>query len=101
MAQMVENLPAVQDNQVQPLGWEDHLEKGMVTHSTILAWRFPWKEELWWAIVYGVAKSQTQLSHQHFHFFNTVHEIMWDSHKQNCTKEHIGCLVKRINLALK
>ena len=63
MAQMVENLPAVQDNQVQPLGWEDHLEKGMLTHSAILAWRCLWKEGLWRAIVYGVAKSQTQLSH--------------------------------------
>ena len=33
--------------------------------------------------------------------FSTVHEIIWDSHKQNCTKEHIGRLVKRINRALK
>ena len=45
MAQMVKNLPAVQETQVQPLGWEDPLEKGMATHSSILAWRIPWTEE--------------------------------------------------------
>ena len=58
MAQMVKNLPAVQETQVQFLGWEDPLEKrvaahtsihpmekGMVTHTGILAWRIPWTEE--------------------------------------------------------
>ena len=44
-AQMVKNLPAVQETQVGSLGWEDPLEKGMATHSSILAWRIPWKEE--------------------------------------------------------
>ena len=38
---MVKNLPAVQETCVQPLGWEDPLEKGMETHSSILAWRIP------------------------------------------------------------
>ena len=42
---MVKNLPAMQETQFQPLGWEDPLEKGMDTHSSILAWRFPWTEE--------------------------------------------------------
>ena len=42
---MVKNLPAMQETQVQSLGWEDSLEKEMTTHSTILAWRFPWTEE--------------------------------------------------------
>jgi len=41
MAQMVKNLPAMQEMQVQLLGWEDPLEKGMVTHSSILTWRIP------------------------------------------------------------
>ena len=41
MAQMVKNLPAMQETQVQSLGWEDPLEKGMVTHFSILAWRIP------------------------------------------------------------
>ena len=44
-AQMVKNLPATQETRVQSLGWEDPLEKGMATHSSILAWRIPWTEE--------------------------------------------------------
>ena len=46
MAQMVKNLPAMQETQVGSLSWEDPLEKGMATHSSILAWRIPWTEEL-------------------------------------------------------
>ena len=42
--QMVKNLPTVQETWVQFLGWEDPLEKGMATHSSILAWRIPWTE---------------------------------------------------------
>ena len=45
MAHTVKNLPAVQENWVRSLGWEDPLEKGMATHSSILAWRNPWTEE--------------------------------------------------------
>ena len=45
MAQMVMNLPAVQENCIQSLGWKDPLEKGVATHSSILAWRVPWTEE--------------------------------------------------------
>ena len=45
IAQSVKNLPAVQEAQVQVLGWEDPLEKEMVTHSSMLAWRIPWTEE--------------------------------------------------------
>ena len=41
----VKNLPAVQETQVQSLSWEDPLEKGMTTCSSILAWRIPWTEE--------------------------------------------------------
>ena len=39
------NLPAVQETRIQCLGWEDFLEKGMATHSSILAWKMPWTEE--------------------------------------------------------
>ena len=46
MAQMVKNLSARQDTWVQPLGWDDPLEKGTATHSSILAWRIPWTEDL-------------------------------------------------------
>ena len=45
VAQMVNNQPSVQETQVQSLGQEDPLEKGMATHSSILAWRIPWTEE--------------------------------------------------------
>ena len=45
MVQMVKNLPAVRGTWVQSLGWEDPLEKGIATHSGILAWRIPWTEE--------------------------------------------------------
>ena len=44
MTQMVKNLPAVQETQVQSLGQEDPLEKDMATHSRILAWEIPWTE---------------------------------------------------------
>ena len=46
VAQMIENLPAMQETQVQSLGREDALEKGMATYSSILAWRVPWTEKV-------------------------------------------------------
>ena len=45
VAQMVKNLLVMQETRVQPLGWEDLLERGMAIHSSILAWRIPWTEE--------------------------------------------------------
>ena len=45
VAQMVKNLLAMQETQVQSLGWEDPLEEEVATHSSILAWRIPWTEE--------------------------------------------------------
>ena len=45
VAQMVKNLPAMQETQVQTLGQKDPLEEGMATHSSILAWKIPWTEE--------------------------------------------------------
>ena len=45
VAQVVKNLPAMWEAWVRSLGWEDPLEKGMATHSNILAWRSPWTEE--------------------------------------------------------
>ena len=45
VAQMVKNLPTMQETQVQSLGWEDPLEEGVATHSSVLAWRIPWTEE--------------------------------------------------------
>ena len=45
VAQMVKNPPAMQEMQVQSPGWEDPLEGGKATHSSILAWKIPWSEE--------------------------------------------------------
>ena len=42
VAQLVKNLPAMQETWVQSLGWEEPLEKGKATHSSFLAWRIPW-----------------------------------------------------------
>ena len=56
IVQLVKNPPAMQEILVQSLGWEDPLEKGWATHSSILAWRIPWTVK-----VKGLAKSQTQL----------------------------------------
>ena len=62
-AQLVKNPPSMWETWVQSLGWEDPLEQGKATHSSIVAWK------IWWTIVHGIAKSQTQLSDFHFHFF--------------------------------
>ena len=45
MAQTVKSPPEMQDTQVRSLGWEDALEKGVATHSSVLAWKTPWTEE--------------------------------------------------------
>ena len=76
MAQIVKNLPAMQEpqeTQVRLLSWEDPLEKGMATHSSILAWRIPMDREAWQATVHGVTKSQTRRND--FHFTNELTHI--------------------------
>ena len=61
MAQAGKNLPAMQETWAQSLGQEDPLEKGMATHSSILAWRTQWTEEP--GRLYEVTKSQTRVTH--------------------------------------
>ena len=56
MAQLVKNLPAMQETWVQSLGWEDLLEKKMATDSSILAWEIPWTEEPGGLQIHGVTK---------------------------------------------
>ena len=56
---VVKNLPAVQETQVLPLGWENLLEKEMATHSSILAWEISWTEELGGCIPWGLSTSET------------------------------------------
>ena len=58
MAQTVKNSPAMCETCVWSLGWEDPLEEGMATHSSILAWRIPMYRGAWWSTVHGLAKSQ-------------------------------------------
>ena len=55
---MVKNLSAMQETQVQSLGQEDPLEKGMATNSSILAWRIPWTEETSWLQSMGSQRIQ-------------------------------------------
>ena len=62
MAHLVKNPSIVRETWVRSLDWEDLLEKGKVTHSSILAWRIPWT-----CIVHGFAESQIRLSDFHVH----------------------------------
>ena len=61
VAETVKNPPAMLETWVQSLGWED-LEKGVATHTSILAWRIGMDRGAWRATVHGVAKSRTRLS---------------------------------------
>ena len=55
---MVKNLPAVQETQVQSLSWDDLLEKGMATYSSIIAWRIPWTDELGGCSLWKIWKTE-------------------------------------------
>ena len=59
VAQMLKNPPAMWENWNRSLGWEDPVEKGMATHSSILAWRIPMNRGARQATVHGLTKSQT------------------------------------------
>ena len=59
VVQVVKNLPAMQGVQILSLDWEDPLEKGKATHSSILVWRLPMDRGAWRVIVPGVSKGQT------------------------------------------
>ena len=78
VAQWVKNPPAMWATWVRSLGWEDPLEKGKATCSSILAWRITWTV----CIVHGIAKSQTQLSDFHF-------TLLWEA-KYNYVLEENG-----------
>ena len=57
---MVKHLPAMWKTQVRSLGWEDPLEKGMATYSSIIAWRIPWTEELDGLLSMGLQRDSTE-----------------------------------------
>ena len=78
VAQMVKNLPAMQEIWVRSLGWEDPLEKGTATHSRILAWKISMDRGAWWATVHGVAKSQLM-----------TERLKKKRRKQSC--QHLDC----------
>ena len=67
VVQRLKQLAAMWETWVQPLGWEDPLEKEMATHSSILAWRIPWTEELGGLESTGHKESDTT-ERLHFHF---------------------------------
>ena len=68
MAQMVKNLLAMQETWIQSLDWDDSLEKGMATHSSILAWRIPWTEEPGGLQSMGYKESDMTKDY-HFHIY--------------------------------
>ena len=72
----IKNLPAMQETPVRFLGQEDPLEKGKATHSSILAWRIPWR-------VHGVAKSWTGLSNFHSHFHRDSYKDLANGSSQH------------------
>ena len=89
VAQTVKHPPTRQETWVRSLGWEDPLEKKMATQPSIPAWRIPWTEEPCRPRVHRVAKSQTQLRNQHFHFqllvaLNSFYIVMEAFHLSVC-----------------
>ena len=79
---MVKNLPAMQGTWDLSLDWEDLLEEGMTTHSSILARKIPMDRGAWWATVCGVAKSRTRLNDKH----STCH--VKSKRKKNHVRKH-------------
>ena len=67
----------MQETRVRSLGWEDALEQGMATHSSILAWRIPTDGGSWRATAHGVTESRTRLNDQHFQFFQTHFKLLY------------------------
>ena len=80
---MVNSLSAAWETQVQSLGWEDPLKKEMATHSSILAWKIPWREESGGATVCRVTNRQTWLS-------NSTSTFTWPNFK-SCMSKPLQC----------
>ena len=76
VAQMVKNLPPMQETQVRSLGQEDPLEKGLASHSSILAWRIPWIEEPGGLQSIGphtIGHDRSHLTHTYIGYRGTAH----------------------------
>ena len=94
VAQTVKNLPAMQETMVQSLGREDPLEKGMATHSSILAWRIPWMEEPGGLQYWGCKESNmTQRLIFHFIFNSNKHHPFPGSDQEISKKKEYGYIV--------
>ena len=94
---MVKNLPAIQKTWVRSLGWEDPLEEGIATHSSILAWRIPGDRGDWWATVHGVAelliRQNDSAQHSILKFsikFVTTVLLLFMFWVSDCTKRNVG-----------
>ena len=72
MAQLVKNMPAMQETWVRSLSWEDPLEKGKPTHSSFLVWRIPW------AVQSMGLQSQTQLSDFHLQTTDQLFRFIYE-----------------------
>ena len=83
-AQMVKNLPVMQQTQVQSLAEEDPLEKEMATHSRILAWKIPWREKLSGATVQGVTESDMTEETEHTQDYLSIESLRSSSHLILC-----------------
>ena len=96
---MVKSLHTMWETQVQSLGWEDHLEKGTATHSSIVAWRIPW------TTVHGVSESWTRLGDFYFTSVsvtsnNTEVSILVDVTSQTCVRVFMGLLCHEVYIYL-
>ena len=110
---VVKNLAVMQEMRVQPLGWEDPLEKEMASYSSILAWEILWTEGAWQAIVPAVAKeldateplNDNKMSLLAIMIKHTVHKsarVDCSPHTRGKTKEPIICKAKQnINKSFK
>ena len=75
VAQTVKNLPAMEETWVGSLCWEDPLEEGMATHSSIFAWRMLMDRGTWWDTVHRITKSRTQLSDKHYYTYTKLNHF--------------------------
>ena len=88
LAQMIKNMPAIQDTQVWSLDQEDPLEKEMVTYSSILAWRILWTEDPVRLQSIGLRRVRHNWESNTFTFYHSCFSIVWERHCQSLTKSH-------------
>ena len=91
VAQLVKNPPAMWETYVWSLGWEDTLEKGKATHSSILAWRIPWTVESMGS------QSWTQLSDFYFHFAYLWRPVQFQTMKAELTEQDSVLIANKHN----